>query len=107
MPQNFGLERMSNPEKGAEYSFVVTDEAIKAMNNFKESAIPVEIASSSEGATKQSDVLKSLGFIPRPLVAASEQEAFKLDVTDVTLMKLRGKTITILADGSVKLKTTR
>jgi hypothetical protein len=103
---NFGMRRVANPELGQEYSFVVTDEAIKAMRTLQEGSIPVEIPNTNELAATKSDIFKELGFIPREF-AANNQEVFKLDVTDVTIQRLKGKTVTILADGTVKFKATR
>ena len=106
LDSNFGMVLVPNPEMGEEVSFVVTDDAIKAMKALQLGSVPVVISNANDLAATKSDIFKALGFIPRKS-DPNDQGVFKLDVTDVTIQRLKGKTVIILADGTVKFKTTR
>jgi hypothetical protein len=106
LDSNFGMVLVPNPEMGEECSFVVTEDAIKAMKALQLGSVPVVISNANAQATKKSDIFKAMGFIPRKS-DPNDQDAFKLDVTDVTIQTLRGKTVIILADGTVKFKATK
>ncbi len=101
---NLGLELRLTDTLGEEYSFPVTNEAVKALENLRDSATPVEIPNTNDLAGTKSDAFKGLGFIPRK-AETNDQGLFKLDVTDVTIKRLKGKRIVIMADGTVKIRT--
>ena len=101
---NLGLELQLTDTLGEEYSFPVTDEAVKALENLRDATTPVEIANTNDLAGTKNDAFKALGFIPRK-ADPNDQDIFKLDATDVTIKKLKGKRIIILADGTVKVKS--
>ena len=107
LDMNLGLVLVPKGETkaGEECSFRVTEQVVKNMQALKESSTPIQIASKSELATEKGEVLQAMGFIPRN-EAVSAEDPFLFDVTDVTLKNMRGMTIIILADGTVKQRLT-
>ena len=104
---NLGLQLLPKEftKPGEEYSFLVTEQVVKNMQILRESDTPIQIAQTSDLATKKGAVLQEMGFIPRKGVVNAD-DPFLFDITDVTMKNMRGMTITILEDGTVKQRLT-
>jgi hypothetical protein len=102
---NLDFEFVPDPEgkiRGGDVVYKTTDKTVAKLESLMKEKTPVEVPVINDQAQKVRDALKSAGFVPRK--ADKEIGAFKLDVTEATIKKLKGKTLIVTPQGTIKFK---
>jgi hypothetical protein len=102
LQDKLGMESLPGGNPGAEQSFKVTDAVVKKLEEMKENGDTIEVDAELEYAELIQAALNSLHL--KQQKKTDDGGAYKFDVTDATIKKLKGKTISVFATGKVKVK---